>query len=158
MIHMDRFARSVQHAHVAREPVHRLRSGLTPTEAHVMVDNKGGPDRTGMVQVELSREDREERGRALAAREQERFDLIDKKKTHNRKWNEDLIQLRESIRQLTEEVDTGMAWVESQTDMFGGGSANDTDEAEPEEEPKPRRGGRRGRRGARAADEGATAT
>ena len=87
-------------------------------------------ERTGMVQVELSQEDWEQRAAKLASEEAARFALLDKKKTHNNKWNEELIQLRESIKQLTEEVDTHMAWVPAQADMFGandGGNGPDED-------------------------------
>lgn len=104
-------------------------------------------ERTGMVQVELNEDDWKQRAEKLAADEAARFALLDKKKTHNKKWNEELIQLRESIKQLAEEVDTKTAWVPAQADMF---PANDETAAEePEDEPPARR--RRGRRGAGAA-------
>lgn len=118
-------------------------------------------DRTGMVQVELTQDEWEQRSAKLAEDEQSRFDLIDKKKTHNRKWNEELIQLREGIRQLTEEVNTRKAWVPAQAQMpFGGGgeAANDDDEPAAAEAPARRRGRRGGgRRGNGAAAEAAGA-
>jgi hypothetical protein len=105
-------------------------------------------ERTGMVQVELSEDDWKKRAEKLASEEAARFALLDKKSTHNKKWNEELIQLRESIKQLTEEVDTRTAYVPAQADMFG---ANDAEsESEPEDEPPPARRGR-GRRGRGAA-------
>lgn len=110
-------------------------------------------DRTGMVQVDLTQEEWEQRSAKLAEDEQARFDLIDKKRTHNRKWNEELIQLRDGIRQLTEEVNTRQAWVPAQQSLLpGGGAANDDDEPAPAEAPRGRR--RRGRRanGAAAAE------
>ena len=108
-------------------------------------------DRTGMVRVELSPEEWEQRSAKLAEDEQARFDLIDKKQTHNRKWNEELIQLRDSIKVLTEEVNTRQAWVPAQTGMFEGGASNDADEPADEEAeeaaPPAGRSRRRGRRG-----------
>lgn len=108
---------------------------------------KGDQDRTGMVQVELSDEDRKERAMRAAAEQVELDGLYEKKRSHNREWNEQIRQREELISQLSLEADDGMAWVPAQTDMFGG--ANDTDEEEPEQ-PKPRRGKRR--RGAAAGN------
>lgn len=108
-------------------------------------------DRTGMVQVELSEDDWKQRAEKLAAEETQRFKLLDKKKTHNAKWNEELIQLRESIRQLTEEVETRMAWVPAQTDMFGANDDGNGEDSEEEAPAKRRRGGRRARGEANAA-------
>lgn len=101
-------------------------------------------DRTGMKQVDLSDEEVSRRGEKLAELEQSRIDLKKKKATHNRKWNEELIQLEADIAVHTEEVNTRTAWVPAQTDMFDG-------ESDEDEEPKPARRGRRGRRGAAAA-------
>lgn len=114
-------------------------------------------DRTGMVQVELTQDEWEQRSAKLAEDEQARFDLIDKKRTHNRKWNEELIQLRDGIKQLTEEVNTRKAWVPAQAQIpfSGGGEAANDDEAPAEEAPRGRR--RRGRRGNGAAPEAAGA-
>ena len=102
-------------------------------------------DRTGMVQVDLDEDDWKQRAEKLASEEAARFALLDKKRTHNAKWNEELIQLRESIKQLTEEVESHSAWVPAQATMFG---ANDEiNGEEPAEEAAParrRRGGRRG--------------
>lgn len=109
-------------------------------------------DRSGMVQVELSEEDWKQRAEKLASEEAERIKLKAKKKTHVKRWNEDLIQLDASIVQLTEEVDTRKAWVPAQEDMFG---ANDTGEDEAAAEEAPR--GRRRRRGARAGEQAAGA-
>jgi hypothetical protein len=111
-------------------------------------------DRAGMVQQELSKEEWDKRAEALAAEEQARIDLLAKKKSHNRMWNEELIQRRGRIEQLTEEVNTGKAWVEAQTDMFGGGEAANDDGEEEADEPKPR--GRRTRRRTAAAEEAAS--
>jgi hypothetical protein len=113
--------------------------------------NKSDDDRAGMVQVELSKEEWDKRAEALAAEEQACIDLLAKKKTHNRKWNEELIQHRARIEALTEEVNTGKAWVEAQTDMFGGGEAANDDGEEESEETRPR--GRRSRRRTAAAEE-----
>jgi hypothetical protein len=113
-------------------------------------------ERTGMVQVELSEEDWKQRAERLASDEASRIALHAKKKTHNKKWNEELIQLRESIEQLTEEVDTRMAWVPAQADMFGGANdgGNGADETE-EEAPARRRRGRRSRAEAASATDAA---
>ena len=110
-------------------------------------------ERTGMVQRELSEDDWKQRAEKLASEEAARIALHAKKKTHNKKWNEELIQLRESIEQLTEEVDTRMAWVPAQTDMFGANDdgTNGADESE-EEAPARRRRGRRTRAEATATD------
>lgn len=113
-----------------------------------MVDSK--QDRSGMTQVALSQEDWEQRAAKLASEESERIALLAKKKTHNLKWNQELIQLRDSIGQLTEEVETRTAWVPAQVGMFGGAENDGEAEDEPED-PTPARGRRRGRRGAAAA-------
>ena len=102
-------------------------------------------DRTGMVKVELSQEDWEQRAEKLASEEAERFALLAKKKTHNKKWNEELIQLRESIEQLTEEVKTHSAYVPAQADMFGANDGGSEPDEEEPAEPPARRRGRRGR-------------
>lgn len=107
-------------------------------------------DRTGMVQQELTAEEWDARAAKLAEVEQERIDLLAKKKTHNRKWNEELIQKRETIAQLTEEVNTRTAWVPAQRDMFGG-AANDDADGEADEAPAGRRR-RRGRRGSASGE------
>lgn len=109
-------------------------------------------DRTGMVQVELSAEDITERSAKLASEELERERLLEKKRSHNREWNEQLRQTRDRIHQLAEEVDTGKAWVPAQAGLFEGDAENDS-EPEPEPEEPPARRGRRGRRAAVAAPE-----
>jgi hypothetical protein len=105
-----------------------------------------------MVQVELNEDDWKQRAEKLASEEAARFALLDKKKTHNKKWNEELIQLRESIQQLTEEVESHSAWVPSQADMFGSANDGGPDEEEPAEPPARRRRGRRGGAQASATD------
>lgn len=106
------------------------------TEAHV------ADDRTGMVQVELDADDIKQRSAKLAADELERDKLLEKKRTHNRKWNEEIKQVAASISVLAAEVDTGRAWVPAQEGLFGEGAENDAEEAPP--------AGRR-RRGRRSA-------
>jgi hypothetical protein len=100
-------------------------------------------ERTGMVQVELDEDVWKQRAEKLAAEETARFALIDKKRTHNARWNEELIQLRESIKQLTEEVETHSAWVPAQADMFGGNGAAEHPESDETAPPARRRRGRR---------------
>lgn len=109
----------------------------------------GEQDRTGMTQVQLSDEERNERARQQAAEQVKLDDLYEKKRSHNRKWNEEIRQLEGAISQLAKEAEDGVAWVPAQTDMFG---ANDS-EPDPEPEPAParQRRGRRGRNGAEAS-------
>jgi hypothetical protein len=103
-------------------------------------------DHTGMVQVELDEEARNERARSNSAAQVELDALVAKKDSHNREWNEQIKQLESRISLLANEAETGLAWVNRQETMFG---ANDVDE-EPAEEadeqaPKRGRGGRRKR-------------
>jgi hypothetical protein len=107
-------------------------------------------ERTGMVQVELSEDDVKQRSAKLASEELERETLLEKKRTHNRKWNEQLKQVGSSISVLAAEVDTGRAWVPAQQDIFGVDGSNDV--AAAEIDPPARR-----RRGRRAAANGAEA-
>lgn len=128
----------------------------TNTEAHV----GKATDRTGMKLVDLTKDEWDQRSEALGAAEQERIDLIETKRSHNRLWNEQLIQLRDRIGQLTEEVNTKQAWVQAQTDMFAENDSGDDGEGEGEpeaeaeasgeEEETPRR--RRRRRSGAAAE------
>ena len=121
-------------------------------------------ERSGMTQVELSEDERNERSRRQSA-EQVALDLIyAKKESHNREWNEQIKQHEKLISQLAQEAETGKAWVPAQTDMFGGGGAENDDEAaaaaasDDDEEPTPnRRSKLRGRRGNGAAAAGAAA-
>lgn len=99
-------------------------------------------DRTGMVQVELTEDDVKQRSAKLAADELEREKLLEKKRTHNRKWNEEIKQVAASISVLAAEVDTGRAWVPAQEGLFGE-AENDAEQAPPERR-------RRGRRSAAA--------
>jgi hypothetical protein len=107
-------------------------------------------DHTGMVQVKLDEESRNERARANSAAQVELDALFAKKESHNREWNEQIKQLESRISQLAAEAETGTAWVTRQADMFG---ANDADLDEvaddvADDEPKPR--GKRSRK--RVAD------
>ncbi len=107
-------------------------------------------DRTGMIQVELSDEERNERAMRAAAEQVELDGIIEKKRSHNREWNEQIHQREALISQLCTEADDGKAWVPAQADMF---PANDGDEdgvVADEPEPTPPRG-RRGRRPRAAA-------
>jgi len=109
-------------------------------------------DRTGMVQVELSEDERNERARLQAAEQVKLDALLEKKRSHNREWNEQILQLEGTISQLAKEADDGQAWVPAQESMFSGGGSNDTDASEaeePEAEPvKPKGRRRRARNGA----------
>jgi hypothetical protein len=109
-------------------------------------------DHTGMVQVELDEDARNERARAQASAQVELDALHAKKESHNREWNEQIKQLESRVSLLANEAETGMAWVNRQEDMFG---ANDAEPAEEEAEEKPR--GRRRRRAAPGADLGEVA-
>ena len=101
-------------------------------------------ERTGMVQVSLSADEVEKRSASMASQELERGQLLEKKRTHNRKWNEELKQYGTNIDVLAAEVDSHQAWVPAQEQLFD--AAND-DAEDAEEAPKPARG-RRGRRAA----------
>lgn len=81
-------------------------------------------DRTGMVQKTLTQAEIKERAAELADAEVEREELLEKKRSHNREWNEQLKQSRIHICKLAAEVQTGKAWVSAQTGMF----ADDDDE------------------------------
>lgn len=82
-------------------------------------------DRTGMVQQALSQQEILDRGEELAGLVKKREKLAEKKRTHNRKWNEELIQLDDAINELAEEVETGQAWVDAQIGLsFSGKPAN----------------------------------
>lgn len=114
-------------------------------------------ERTGMVQQDLTDEEWDQRAAKLAEREQDRIDLLAKKKTHNQKWNEELIQARTEIEQLTEEVNTRQAWVPAQTGMFEEPEPANDDEAEAPAGRRRGRGRRAGGRRGGAASEAATA-
>lgn len=101
-------------------------------------------DRTGMIQVDLSDVEVEKRSQKLAVEELDREKLLEKKRTHNREWNEQLRQSRERIGQLATEVNTRKAWVPAQEDMFGE-AAGEPDET-PDEDETPAAGRRRRRR------------
>lgn len=107
-------------------------------------------DNAGMTQVDLSDEEVAQRSAKLASEEIDRELLREKKRTHNREWNEQLRQADTRIAVLAKEVDSHQAWVPAQAALFG---ENDTEE-EPEETPPPARR-RRGRRA--AAEDGAAA-
>ncbi len=96
-------------------------------------------DRTGMIQVELSKDELDKRSAKLAREEVEYNELLEKKRSHNREWNEQLRQAEERIAVLAQEVDSGKAWVPAQTDMFGGGEGSEEPEAEDEEPIEPAR-------------------
>lgn len=110
-------------------------------------------DRTGMKQVELSEDERNERSRRQSAEQVSLDNLWAKKESHNREWNEQIKQHEKLISQLAQEAETGKAWVPAQTDMFGGAPENDGEEpteeaaaSDDDEDPSPRRR-KRGRRG-----------
>lgn len=102
-------------------------------------------ERSGMVQVDLSDDQVAQRSAKMASEELARETLLEKKRTHNRKWNEELKQVGTSISVLAAEVDTHQAWVPAQSDMFGTGGEDGEDGEAP-----PKR--RRGRRAAAAND------
>lgn len=76
-------------------------------------------DRTGMVLKSLTREEIEKRGKELARAVEDREELAEKKRSHNREWNEQLRQLDGIIENLAEEVDTGEAWVDARMKLPG---------------------------------------
>lgn len=115
-------------------------------------------DRSGLKEVELSEDERNERSRKASSEQVLLDKLYAKKESHNREWNEQIKQHEKLISQLSTEADTGKAWVPAQTDMFGGGGAENDGSEEPEEavaveddeDPTPRHR-KRGRRGNGAA-------
>ena len=114
---------------------------------------------TGMMQVELGQDEVEKRSAKLASEELAREELLEKKRSHNRLWNEELKQARERINQLSTEVHTGKAWVPAQSDLFDAetGEAFDEDPESPTEVPPPAKRRGRGRRTAEPADFGGEA-
>lgn len=115
-----------------------------------------GDDRTGMVRVQLGEDERNERARQQAAEQVKLDELLEKKRSHNREWNEQILQMEATISQLAKEAESGEAWVPAQTGMFEEESgSNDTgdDGDEPPNEPPARK--RRARRGARNGAEAA---
>lgn len=75
------------------------------------------PDRTGMVEHELTEDEIKVKGEELAALCRKREKLEEKKRTHNREWNEQLIQYTTAINTLAEEVENGIAWVPAQSQL-----------------------------------------
>lgn len=114
--------------------------------------NGNGSERSGMVQVALSDEEVQKRSAKLASEELTREGLLEKKRTHNRKWNEELRQVGTSINVLAAEVDSHQAWVPAQEQLFEAGGDDDDAEEAPTPITKAR-----GRRGRRAAANGAEA-
>jgi predicted nucleic acid-binding protein len=78
-------------------------------------------DRTGMIQKRLNEAELRARSDELAQAELDREALLEKKRSHNREWNEKLRQFRETIRQLSTEVNTGEAWVSAQAELYDAG-------------------------------------
>lgn len=74
-------------------------------------------DRTGMVERNLSDDEVRAKGEELAALCQKHEKLAEKKRNHNRKWNEELITLDAAIKELSEEIERKTAWVSAQ-DQF----------------------------------------
>jgi len=109
-------------------------------------------ERSGMTRVELSEAEWKQRAENLAHLENERTKLEDKKSTHNREWNEQLKQLDTDIKVAAEEVETHMAWVPAQADMFGANDNEAAEDEEPAEETPRRRRRRRAAAGAEPAD------
>ena len=109
--------------------------------------------RTGMKQVELTEEERNERARKQAAEQVSLDNLYAMKESHNREWNEQIKQHEKLISQLAAEAETGKAWVPAQTNMFDGPPENDggddpdTEASSDDEDPAPARRRKRGRRG-----------
>lgn len=76
-------------------------------------------DRTGMVQKELTEEEVAAKADELAAQTLRREELAEKKRSHNREWNEQLRQFHERITQLATEIEAGEAWVSAQQQFPG---------------------------------------
>lgn len=71
-------------------------------------------DRTGMVLRDMSPEEREAAGEALAKEVKRREAVAAKKATHVAKWNEEIRQHDERIAELAEEVESGKRYVHAQ--------------------------------------------
>lgn len=76
------------------------------------------PDRTGMVLQDLSDDELAKKGEQLAGEVKDRENLLEKKRSHNREWNEQIRQIDERVNVLAEEVDSGQAWVSAQGGLF----------------------------------------
>lgn len=101
-------------------------------------------DRTGMVLRDLTEDEKNAKAESLAAACKDREKLEEKKRTHNRKWNEELIQLDDQISELAEEVNSGQAWVPAQNQFDYAKAASNGAE-------KPKK--KRGKKGAEAEAE-----
>lgn len=75
-------------------------------------------DKTGMLLKDLSPAEVKARANELAKEELERDKLLEKKRSHNREWNEELRQAHQRISKLAKEVDSKQAWVMAQEDLF----------------------------------------
>lgn len=71
-------------------------------------------DRTGMVERTLTDDEVRAKGEELAALCQRHEKLAEKKRNHNRKWNEELITLDAGIQELSEQIERKVAWVDAQ--------------------------------------------
>lgn len=75
-------------------------------------------DKTGMLLKDLTTAEVKARADELAREELERDKLLEKKRSHNREWNEELRQAQQRISKLAKEVDSRQAWVMAQEDLF----------------------------------------
>lgn len=78
------------------------------------MSNQAEADRTGMVLQKLTAQQIEERADKLAREVRRSEELAEKKRSHNREWNEQLRQHAEEIGRLALEVESGEAWVSAQ--------------------------------------------
>ncbi len=77
-------------------------------------------DQRGLAEVTLNKTQRDERGRQLAKAQIELDEVIAKKATNVTVWNAEIKNLEADVSRLSKEVDTGVAHVPKQPEMFEG--------------------------------------
>ena len=81
--------------------------------------DSNGTDRTGMVQAKLTDDQITAKGQELADECQKLDKLKEKKRSHNRKWNEEIRELEAHITELSEEIESGEHWISAQDQLPG---------------------------------------
>ncbi len=83
-------------------------------KTHRKTNEDGTPDRTGMAQTALGDDEREQKGRDLASVCKRLEKHVTEKHEFNKRKNGEIRDLEEQVKELSEEIDTGMQWVPSQ--------------------------------------------
>jgi hypothetical protein len=81
--------------------------------------DSNGSDRTGMVQAKLTDEQITQKGEQLADEVQELDALKERKRSHNRKWNEEIRLHEKTITELADQIESGEAWISAQDQLPG---------------------------------------